>query len=445
MSKFEIKDEKSYLAKVPNLLIISNMCLSQSSSNGRTLRNFLIGWPMKNIAQFYIKPGTPDFSVCEKYLCITDSQAAKAFLGKKTVAQRPNKSDSVPADSSKKQMKRNAVTMLAREVAWNSRRWMTSEFDDFVESFSPDILLLQAGDCGFMCSLAKDLAQKYDIPLVVYNSESYYFNNFNYFLEKEFTYFSFKLFRHNFRRRFEQMMRVAAKTVYICDSLQKAYDDVFHAPSETIYTATEMTPGMEHAGDDRFTVTYLGNLGLGRHKSLMEIAETLHTISEDIYLDVYGSAKAAVQQELEQCPAVRYHGVVSYDEVQRIMRQSSLLVHAESFENAYRKSLQFAFSTKIPDSLASGTCFLLYAPEEMACTKYLKEHEAAYVVSDKENLKPTLELLVQNSDAREKYISTALQLAAENHNAEKNANRFQAILKQAVIDKNEGSTGKLRI
>ncbi len=33
--------------KYPRVLIISNECLSLSSSNGRTLRNLLVGWPKK--------------------------------------------------------------------------------------------------------------------------------------------------------------------------------------------------------------------------------------------------------------------------------------------------------------------------------------------------------------------------------------------------------------
>ena len=49
------------------ILIISNECLSTSSSNGRTLRNFLLGWPKECIAQFFLKSAEPDYDVCENY------------------------------------------------------------------------------------------------------------------------------------------------------------------------------------------------------------------------------------------------------------------------------------------------------------------------------------------------------------------------------------------
>ena len=63
----------------PRLLIISNSCLSNSTSNGRTLKNFLVGWDSDKIAQFYLQNEAPDFSVCHNYYRVTDGQTLKAF------------------------------------------------------------------------------------------------------------------------------------------------------------------------------------------------------------------------------------------------------------------------------------------------------------------------------------------------------------------------------
>ena len=51
----------------PRVLIVSNECLSPNTSNGRTLRNFLLGWPRERLAQFYIRPSQPDFTACANY------------------------------------------------------------------------------------------------------------------------------------------------------------------------------------------------------------------------------------------------------------------------------------------------------------------------------------------------------------------------------------------
>ena len=56
------------------LLVIGHNCFSRTGSNGRTLANFLKGWPKEKLAQLYIHVEQPDFEICENYFCITDSQ-----------------------------------------------------------------------------------------------------------------------------------------------------------------------------------------------------------------------------------------------------------------------------------------------------------------------------------------------------------------------------------
>lgn len=68
------------------LLIASNEPLSNSTSNGRTLRNLLLDIPKEQIAQFYIH-GTPDLSVCSTLYSVTDRDALNAFLLKIFIAK----------------------------------------------------------------------------------------------------------------------------------------------------------------------------------------------------------------------------------------------------------------------------------------------------------------------------------------------------------------------
>lgn len=419
----------------PRVLIVSNECLSKSSSNGRTLRNFLVGWPGEKLAQFYIQPGRPDFEVCANYFRVTDGQALRAFLGKGcsggVVTEELEEGKAAPSGGGG--VERNAATMLARELVWNSGRWKQAAFRQWAAEFAPELILLQAGDCGFMLKLARELAERFGIPLVVYNSEGYYFKDFDYFRGKGLAHWCYPLFRRYLQTQMRKTLNRTAKSIYICEPLQREYDREFGLPSETVYTATDMTRREAEPRNDVFRASYLGNLSVGRHEGLVEIANALHEISEELYLDVYGGIPdETVRRALEDCHGIRYRGFVSYDEVQRVMKESDLLVHCESFEPFYREDLKFAFSTKLADSLASGTCFLLYAAEEVACVDYLREHEAAWVVSDPAALKTTLRTLAERPEERNRYLAQAAALAERNHSAEKNAARFQEILLQAV-------------
>lgn len=435
---------KEKVEKHPNLLIISNECISQSGSNGRTLRNFLIGWDKKHIAQFYIRNGTPDFEVCENYYCVTDVQAVKAIIGKRPsngqVEMNSCLNNNMEVLQVKKGVRRDALTMLLREIAWSTKRWITPEFKKFVSDFSPEVVLLQAGDCAFMYDIARNLAKNYQIPLVIYNSESYYFKKKDYFNGKGIAHLLYPIFRQYFCNKFEKTLYAAQKSIYICEALQEEYDSAFSLSSTTIYTATEIVGESTAKANTQPIISYLGNLGVGRYEQLIEVANVLHSISEEVFLDIYGNATEGIIRELDKCPGIRYKGFVSYDEVVCIMQHSDILIHVENFSDFYRRDLKFAFSTKLADSLASGTCFLLYAPEEFSCSRYLKENNAAYVVSDDKMLKETLSMLIEQPETRNKYISAALKLVDDNHKLEKNAIQFQNILKQVVSKKNEDTS-----
>ena len=418
----------------PRILIIGNECLSQSSSNGRTLRNFLVGWPKENLAQFYIHADAPDFEICDNFYCVTDGQALRAFLGKGksggVVTEAPKAENKQPG--LKQSRGRNAKTMLARELIWNSGRWGWKQLQQWVAEFDPQVLLLQAGDCGFMCRMARKLAKKHKIPLAIYNSEGYYFKKFDYFRAAGLAHRLYPVFYGQFCRQFRKVMKMARETIYICEPLQQDYDKVFAHSSHTVYTATGVTAA-EKQPHEGFVASYLGNLGVGRHEPLIEIGNALQKISPELKLNVYGKApNEQVQKALESCPGICLKGFVPYEQVVEVLQQSDLLVHGESRDPFYREDLKYGFSTKMADSLASGTCFLLYAAPELACARYLRENEAAYVVSDPEELEQTLGLLVSDPEARNRYLANAKKLVEQNHREEVGVARFQEILRKAA-------------
>ncbi len=425
------------ITKFPRLLVISNSCLSNATSNGRTLRNFLLGWDKNKIAQFFIQNEEPDFDICNSFYRVTDGQALNAFLKGVPaggIVEGPSEKSVEKSSVSEKKRGRNPLTMLLREVVWNSNRWKSSSFKAWLDEFSPEVVLLQAGDSPFMLKIAMRICKERNIPLVIYNSEVYYFKSFDYFRSTGLPHFLYPIFRMYYKIIFKKTIKLAKKSIYICDMIKEEYDKEFGLPSVTIYTATQA----EYAGnrdiDCNFVVSYLGNLGVGRHESLIDIADALQKISSDYKLDVYGKIpNETVKNAFDNCKGIDYKGFVSYDEVLEIMKNSNLLVHAESFSDFYRKDLQYAFSTKIADSLATGVGFLLYAPEEMACTKYLKENDAAFVVCNEAELLNTLTHLVDNPEQCRKFTQSALALSEKNHQFYENSKYFQDVIIKAVI------------
>ena len=414
----------------PNVLVLSNECFSKTSSNGRTLGNFFLGWPKEHLAQFFLA-GTPDGDCCTRYFQVSDRQALNALLGRGGTggAVSPGPAASHPAAGGKK-IARTALTMLGRNAVWNSGAWRKSGFWDWVDAFGPEIVLLQAGDCAFMCDLAVEAAKRTGARLVIYNSESYYYKDFDYFRGTGLAHSVYPLFQRQFRRALERAYAAADCVVYICDELREQYARDFSVRAETVFTGSEIRYAERARENGVFTTVYCGNLGLKRHESLIDIAGALQNISEDLYVDVYGRAPdGEVAGALNACRGIRCHGPVPYERVKELLRDSDLLLYVESFDAFYQEDVKFGFSTKIADSLSSGNCFLLYAPEHFACYQYLRRNQAAYTVSGRQELEAVLRELVAHPAERKRYQAAALALAEKNHRAEKNSRKFQSILR----------------
>lgn len=419
----------------PKVLVISNECFSKSSSNGRTLGNFFVGWPKDNLAQFFLT-GKPDSEYCENYYHVSDRQALNALLRKNDtggVAEEELVIKQRECKPSDKKVKRNALTMLGRNLIWSLSPWKSKGYWNWVKQFNPNIVLLQAGDCAFMYDLAVETARKTNSKLIIYNSEGYYFKDFDYFQAKGIAHLIYPIFLSSLRKSLRKAYNVAYCVIYICDELKEEYSKEFSGYAETVFTGSEVNCEPKKKENSCFTTVYCGNLGLKRHESLIDIANQLQTISPDLFVDVYGKTNnPEVINALNNCKGIRFHGLVSYEEVKKIMRKSDLLLYVESFDSFYQEDIKFGFSTKIADSLSSGNCFLLYAPEHFACYQYLKKNNAAYTASNIEQLKKILSELVRNSDSRTRYQANALDLARKNHDILINNKKFQSILCDAV-------------
>ena len=395
----------------------------------------ILGWPKEQLAQFFLI-GKPDAYYCDQYFQISDRQALNALLHRDSVGGEvlltDDEAEIISAQKRKKSV-RNALTMLGRNAIWKTKVWQKNGFWNWIDTFAPDIVLLQAGDCAFMYDLAVETAKHTNAKLAIYNSEGYYYKDFDYFRGTGLAHTVYPLFKRQLKKSLEKAYAMAGCVFYICDELKEAYAKDFSGYAETIFTGSEIRYAEKAKKNDNFTTVYLGNLGLKRHESLMDIAQTLQEISKNLYVDVYGKATSEeVANALNTCCGIRYHGMVPYEKVKEILRDSDLLLHVESFDPFYQEDVKFGFSTKIADSLSSGNCFLLYAPEHFACFQYLKNNDAAYTASSKQEMEMILRNLVDDPKARARYRENALTLAEKNHRTEKNNEKFQSVLRKLV-------------
>lgn len=415
---------------MPRVLVISNNCLSLRNSNGRTLFNLLSYLPNENLTNFYVRDEVSDLHTLSNFYRVTDRQALQSWKtrkpadGKIVIDNTKNNEVSKDAKDSK-----NPLFSLLRDIVWNSGAWRSPSFQNWLDAFNPEIIILQAGDASFLFRLARRIALKRGIPLIIYNTEDYCFKKYNY-MSHRFGVF-YPLFRSTLYRQVRKAITTASSCIYNSELLKSEYEHHFDHNAEVIMMAAseEVKVQKSNVSNNPLRCTYLGNLGVGRHTSLIEIANVLQ--SKNLCLDVYGPASEDVISELINAPGVNYHGVVDYQEVQKIIHESDLLIHAESFGDYAIKDLRFAFSTKIADSLASGVPFFLFAPKELACTTYLSPLVPDFVATNKDEMINKLNRFLDGKSVYP-WHDKILPIVKKNHSLKENQQRLSAIITEAL-------------
>lgn len=399
-------------------------------SNGRTLGRLLTSWPKNQLMQFCINGTAITSDLIEKCHKISDRTVVKSLLFKKSIAAECLKPDSVETEQMKpisaKKVKRTPFLSLVREFAWGTKLHRL-EFVSLARAFSPDIVLLQLGDAAFMVRLAAYIANQCNAKLVVFTTEDYYFKKWNYFNKGAKSLFYALLSRYYktiLRQKFKAVDLIVANTPYLASK----YAQEFGRKTEIVMSAANQVLVTCTPNDKANTVVYAGNLGLERHKSLILLAKALGMIAPEMALMIYGKQSDDVKEELSKEPNITLCGMVPYREVLEKLSGARLVLHIESFDPFYQKDLRAAFSTKIPDCLNCGVPMLLYAPEELAETKYLQDEKAAFICTDSNQLETILKEALYNESSRNLMVSRAKALAQKNHNESENAKQFYEFL-----------------
>ncbi|WP_339611174.1 hypothetical protein [uncultured Planktosalinus sp.] len=419
--------------KFPKILIISHNALSESSANGRTLASLVSSWNTEKISQFYVNNELPDFKYCFNYFRISDSDLIKNFLFNKHYVGEI-KNENIKAKYSDLKDRKNwnysklkkyfsSFLYLAREGLWDSK-WNNKNLLNWIDSIEPDIVLLQPGDYAFLYKMTLWVSDFKEIPYIIYNSEDY-------FLKKRNTisplYHIYSLY---YKKIVKNCFKNASHIIYSNDFLMENMTKQIQRPSSVILTSSNLEKSIASKSKSKLKISYTGNLGHERWKSLIEIGKALKTIDSSLEIEVYsGFLPQEAKKHFITENGINFCGAVSYEKVKEVIQESDIVLHVEGFSEFTKWDIKHGFSTKIADLLSSGKCFLMYGPKEIACVDYLIKNQAAWVATNKDELKEVLNKLVGSEEARKKFLDNAEELVEERHNKEKNAQKFEEIIR----------------
>jgi glycosyltransferase involved in cell wall biosynthesis len=431
--------------QLPRVLVISHNVFSTTSNMGKTLSAFFTGWEPTKLAQLYFHSEVPNSTICKSYYRVTDFDVLKSIfihqkvgdiLGNNDISEnRANTRIDKGLRSHVYQLgrERKPYMYCGRNLLWKLGRWYTPQLEKWINQFDPQIIFFAAGSYIFSFKIALSLAELRNIPIVISFVDDYYLIRRGSISP---LYWINRLFLN---RIFVEAVSKSAAYITISDQMKREYYKAFKKEGHVMMTASNLLNIKNNRVLSSIKISYIGNLSLDRWKALVQIGRVLKNIvykGLPLHIDVYSSEKRdKVLKHLTEANGIHFKGFLNSDQVIERMQESTLLLHVEDMDNKMNiERVRYSISTKIADSLASGTCLFAYGPAGVASIDYLKQNNAACVVTEKEKLEESLRELINNSDLRQSYINNALRLANERHNPEKNKRRFMEIIFNAVND-----------
>lgn len=405
------------------VLIVSNTPWDDSNSFGSSFSNIFGGNEKYEIANVYCQKGRSNTQVCDRFFQINESLIMKSLRNKSFSSGREvyneTKADMLSGTEekylNKAKVLRWQILFWARDLVWATKKWKSEALDRFIDDFNPDIIFQPIYYSSYIDEIGLYAQRRTGRPMVGYISDDCY-------TLKQFSLSPLYWIDRLIKRRFVKRAIDKCQILYtITETQRKEYDGIFGEKCKVLFKGGTFDSVLSPKSlNDPLKLVYTGNLGLGRWKSLSMISNALKIINQNgvkaqLYVYSQTPLTTKMKSQLEVAGTSFFMGSVSACEVKEIQRNADILVHVESFELSERYKARLSFSTKIVDYLEAGKCILAVGWERTGAIEYLKEKDAAIVVTNAQEVNSALHKIVSIPSIIHEYAIKGYQCGKDNH------------------------------
>lgn len=426
----------------PRLLIVGTVPYNTKSTS-RAFDAFFHNWEKDNIVQIFSNTKKPCKGHCGTLFQITDYRILQRWFGKKIdtgiiyhyddledewTNNSLELSNSTAEAAYKFGKKHSAGTHLLRGILWQKRFWCTDKLNNWLDRFMPECVFLAFSDDFFIPKIALYVAKRYQIPIVSFISDDYFFN-----IKKTFNPF-YWIYKTTYRSLIDRLLSWPGGTIYISDKIRDKYNSEFGLDGETVYLASEIKrKPFKPINTDHPVITYFGNIRMGRNNSLNDIGYALGKINPEYLLEVYSNESDERYYDVfKDNPNVKYMGSVPYNQVIKRMAESDITVIVEGFRERDIDLARYSLSTKAADALASGAAILTYGPMESGIIEYMQSTGAAMVSSDPQKLDNDIKKILYDQDLQKRYYDQAVIMTEKHHNRSISCTVSENVIRKAI-------------
>lgn len=433
------------------ILIIADEVWNDELHGNNVLSNWFDGYNA-DFAEIYCSPGTPNNQCCENYFQITDTMMVKSFLGKKA-GNRFELSTSKMQKIAKteiaeqmpgafyKFMKSIASTpvLMIRDLIWLTGSYNKKELEKFIVDFEPDVVFCPRLLTPKLIRLEKIVSKYTKAPFIAFTADDE-----GSLLQVSYSPF-FWIRRLLFRKAFKKHIKLYKEYVMFSEEQAIEYAIEYNIATSTLFKSGNFTGApITKKINTPIQLVYAGRMYCNRWKTLAAIGKALKEINADgikMTLAIYTQENISNRQLKALLPNdyIRLNGRISPSELIDIYKQADIALHVESFDKKYRYATRVSFSTKIIDLMNSSCAILAICWNKHSGYQYLKKHDAAFCVSEIDNIKALLIQLVDKPELVQAYAKKAWECGEMNHKSIHIQEKMKKILQRVIDEKNNKS------
>ena len=389
--------------KVIKVLLISHNPFSTYQSMGKTFASLFSEFEKKEVCQLYVYPSFPNIDMANSYYRITDMDAMKNIFPFRQEGGTVNTheyaggmiEDSKNAKYYAQKSNNMPLKRLIRDAVWKMSHWYSKKVKQWIDKEAPDCIFLAPGYAKFIYDIALKIAKVKKIPIITYICDDYYFLTPPKNLIGKYQQWLL-------RAKICRVMRKTKLLIAISEEIACLYSKEFKVKTQLIMTGSNFeTCGEVTQKVTARSLSYFGNMGINRDKSLADIGMALDEINDKnntdyrlkIYTNLNGSYVPSIFKEIR---SVEFCGFLVGEEFEREFMNADCLVHVEAFDSDSIDLVKGSISTKIADSLVSGIPLLAYCPSGVASVEHLRRNQCAFIANNYEGLQSALRDILQD-------------------------------------------------
>ncbi len=412
------------------VLIVGTIPYNQNTSS-RAFDAYFHNWEKENLRQIFSNTKTPIKGHCGSLYQITDQMLLKCYLRQTKEVGVIFSYDELPEEWDNAGnlevgsrfieklyrigSKESSLKHLVRKVLWKRKLWDVERLSNWLDEFKPECVFLAFSDDFFIPEIAMFVAERFDIPIMSCIGDDYYFN------DKKSISPLYHIYRKKYKACIDRVFSHKSSAIYISDKIRDKYNEAFSIKGETVYLTSDIhRRAFRPIDPNNLTISYCGNIRLGRNTSLVDIGNALNEVNPNYKIDIYSAEKNEEYiKVLRDCPGIRYHGLVPYSEVMRIIAESDISVIVEGFTKEEVNATRYSLSTKAADAISSGCQILSYGSEECGVIGYMISTECSVVCTEKETLIDSIKKLINDEKYQKQLYDRSAFIQKEHHNINK--------------------------